>query len=60
MSKNNMARRRDERREEAIARQKVCDNRTPEQQLTNLDKRLGKNKGAKKERKRLTKEMSDK
>jgi hypothetical protein len=44
------SRRRDQRREDAEARQAKRDARTPQQQLQLLDQKLGKNTGATKER----------
>ena len=52
----NFPERRTLRRTEAEVRQKQRDKRSPEQQLAALDERLGKGKGAKKERARLKKE----
>ena len=43
--------------EEAEARRKLRRSRTPQQQLSLLDKKLGKGIGAKKERKKLEKKM---
>ena len=43
-----------DKREEAEERQEERSRLTSAQQLVNLDQRLGKGKGAKKERKRLT------
>ena len=44
-----------ERKSEAIARKESSDKRTPKERLARLNKVLGKNLGAKKERKRLAK-----
>lgn len=44
---------RHQRHEEAVARQKLYDARTPQQQLALLDRKFGKGVGAKKERARL-------
>ena len=41
------------RQSEALERQKVWDNMTPQQQLNDLDRRLGKGVGAVKQRKRI-------
>lgn len=41
------------KRAEAVARQDAYDSLTPAQKLERLDARLGKNKGARKERARL-------
>lgn len=45
--------RRIQRQDEAVLRQHARDKRTAKQQLALLDKRLGKGKGAKRERERL-------
>lgn len=47
--------RKSERREEARARSEKWDKLSPEQKLQELDKRLGKDKGAKKQREKLKK-----
>jgi len=43
------------KREEALARQTACNKLSPQQQLDKLDKKLGKDIGATKERARLHK-----
>jgi len=50
---------RKQKRFEHEERMKVRDNLTPKQQIKRLDKRLGKNIGAKKERARLLKEIEN-
>ena len=49
--------RKDQRREEAQERQEKHDALTPKQKLAKLDKKLGKNVGAVKERAKLQKEI---
>ena len=49
--------RRSARREKALARQVAREKRNPEQQLKVLDDRLGKGKGAKKERDKLGRQL---
>ena len=51
--KSKMQRRRVVRQQEAVERELQRKSRTPKEQLSLLDKRLGKNQGAKKERDRL-------
>ena len=53
------SRQRDIRREEAELRQAKRDGKTPEQQLNELDRKLGKNTGAIKERLRLHRLISE-
>ena len=55
----NFPRRIEDRQKEALIRQELRQKRNPEAQLKLLDKRLGKNKGAKKERQRLNKLISE-
>ncbi len=57
MSKKNSRDRIEKRRQEAIERQKLREQLTPQQQLSRLDLLLGKNAGAKKERAKLQKQI---
>ena len=47
------------KRSEAIARQRIYEGLNPVEKLERLDKRLGLNKGAKKERKRLEAQLKE-
>jgi hypothetical protein len=49
----------EDKRSEADARQRLRDERTPEEQLAILDARLGPGKGAKRERARLQKLLDE-
>ena len=57
---NNRRDRQSVRRIDAEGRQELWDSLTPEQQLATLDRRLGKNLGAKKQRARITKALAKK
>ena len=59
MSKKNSKERIQARREEAIKRQELRDQLTPEQQLQRLDLLLGNGVGAKRERARLLKQIEE-
>jgi hypothetical protein len=48
-----------EKRERALVRQEIREDRTPQQQVAVLDRKLGKGKGAKKERERLAKQIKE-
>lgn len=50
--------RKKEKKEEALARQETAKKRTPEERLAKLDRDLGKDLGAKREREKLTRMMS--
>lgn len=51
--------RKEDRKKEAIARQKERDNRSDKEQLKRLDDMFGKGKGAQKERARLEKKIKE-
>ena len=55
---NNRRDRQSVRRIEAEGRQSVWDDLTPAQQIATLDRRLGKDKGAKKQRARIAKALN--
>ena len=57
-TRENFRERKDQRRKDALTRQEDWSSLTPQQQLTELDNRLGKDQGAAKQRKRLQKKIA--